>query len=516
MRFLRDWTGPLGIILLAAGFATSQARPAWRLPGSAGMLLGVLVLLVSVYANFDRIRSFFSRRTARYSVNVALMILLVVGIIALVEAVSFRHNWRLDLTENRRHSLSPQTIQLLRTLKGNVSATAFFRTDQPNKRTAEDLLKQYAYYSGGKFSWQVVDPDRNPGLAKRYGVETYGTVVLETKDKEEKVTDAEEEKLTNGLVRVTREGKRTVYVLKGHGERDLTSSERSGLTEAKTAMEKANYQVKDLLMLRDPKVPDDASIVVVPGPKTDLLPPELETLGRFIARGGKVLFMVDPFQSQAAKPFLAKYGIELGDNVIIDISPIGRLFGAGPEIPAVTQYESHPITKGFNVATFFPLTRTVEVAAKPPDGVTVQSLGTTGPESWAETNREEINRGQVKPDPGERRGPLSVAAVATVPATEGEAKEKGAKARVVVFGTSGLATNQFLNVQGNKDFFLNTISWLAEEEDLIAIRPKESRSTPIFLTAQQAKLVFWIPVVGLPGAILVAGVTVVRRHRRSS
>src|SRR5919106_3084144 len=123
------------------------------------------------------------------------MVLLLVAIIGIVEAVSYRHNTRLDLTENKRHSLAPQTIQLLKGLKTDVNAVAFFRSDQPGKRVAEDLFKQYARYSDGKFTWRSVDPDREPGLSRRYGIENYGTIVLETKDKSEKVTDAEEEKL---------------------------------------------------------------------------------------------------------------------------------------------------------------------------------------------------------------------------------------------------------------------------------------------------------------------------------
>ena len=85
-------------------------------------------------------RGVLKRRTTRYGFNSAVMVLLLVGIIGFVEAVSYRHNARLDLTSNKRHSLSPQTIQLLKGLKSEVNAVAFYRSDQPGKRVAEDLL----------------------------------------------------------------------------------------------------------------------------------------------------------------------------------------------------------------------------------------------------------------------------------------------------------------------------------------------------------------------------------------
>jgi ABC-type uncharacterized transport system involved in gliding motility auxiliary subunit len=435
-------------------------------------------------------------------------VLLLLGIIGVVEAISYRHNSRYDLTENKRFSLAPQTIDLLRNLKTEVSAIAFFRTDQPNKRLAEDLLKQYARYSNGKLAWRLVDPDREPGLARRYGVESYGTVVLETKERSEKVLDAEEEKLTNGLVRLTRAGKRVVYVVQGHGEHELANTERPGFSEAKAALERANYEVKPLALARQDKVPDDAAVVIIPGPRTELLQPELDALDKYLGQNGKLLVMVNPsllggVEVEGVRRFLGRYGFDLGDNLVIELNPVGRLFGIGPEVPIIQQYDAHPITRDMaGISTLFPLARTVAGAKTLPAGVNVQPLARTSPESWGETDRASLKAGQVKPDPQDPKGPLTVAAVAT--------KDK---ARIVVLGTSNLAANQFINLQGNRDFFLNAVSWLAEQEDLIAIRPKDSRQTPVFLSSQQAQAVFFVPVILVPGLVLVAGIwTFVRRR----
>jgi len=123
---------------------------------------------------------------------------------------------------------------------------------------------------------------REPALARRYAVESYGTVVLETKTKSEKVLDAEEEKLTNGLVKVTREGKRAIYIVQGHGEHEITNTERSGFSEAKGALERSNYEVKPLVLAREAKVPDDAAVVIEAGPRTDLFAPELDALDAYL------------------------------------------------------------------------------------------------------------------------------------------------------------------------------------------------------------------------------------------
>ena len=506
IRRLLDWGGYLGILVVGFGAILPFVRPEWIRYRWTIIAVGIVLVLASLLARVEDYRSFFGRRSMRYGLNTAIAVALILGATVVVQALSFRHSARWDLTENKRYSLSPQTIQLLGGLKTDVNAVAFFRSDQPGKRVAEDLLKQYAKYSNGKFTWKSADPDREPGLARRYGIESYGTIVLETKTKSEKVLDAEEEKLTNGLVKVTREGKRIVYVIQGHGEADLASSDRPGFSEAKSAMEKANYDVKPLVLARAGKVPDDATVVILPGPRNDLFPPELDALDAYLGRGGKVLAMVNPFQNEGLKKHLVKYGFQLGDDLVVEQNPIGRLFGIGPEVPIIQQYESHPITRDLaGITTLFPLTRSITALKTPPKGVNVQALARTSPESWGETNRADLQRGVAQPDPQDPKGPLTVAAVATID-----------KARMVVYGTSNIAANQFLNIQGNRDFFLNTVSWLAEEEDQISVRPKDVKQTPVFLTSNQAQAVLFLPIIVLPGLVLIGGIIAVVRRRAAN
>jgi ABC-type uncharacterized transport system involved in gliding motility auxiliary subunit len=411
-----------------------------------------------------------------------------------------------------------------------VQVTTFYRLDQPDRRAAEDLLRQYADLST-KFRFQVVDPDRNPGLAKRYGITTYGTTVLETKDKEEKITEVDEEHLTNGLVKLLREGKRTIYFLKGHGESELDDGSRNGYRQAKEALEKANYQVKELLLLRETRVPEGAAVLVISGPKRDLVESELKAVQAFVEQGGKLLVQLDPFSAPSLKEFLGRYGIMVGNDVIVD--QYSRVLGGDYLMPVVSKYYSHPITRDFTLASLFPYARSVDAVEKSPQGVTVQKLGETGPGSWAETDRGELNRGRLTFDKGkDRQGPVPVGVVATIDVkkateTSTEEKKKTEKekeaekqsatkpARLVVYGNSVFASNNFLSFSGNRDLFLNSISWLAEEEDQISIRPREAKSTPIFLTAMQGRLAFWLPVVVLPALLLISGTSVVLRRRRS-
>jgi ABC-type uncharacterized transport system involved in gliding motility auxiliary subunit len=553
---LKRWVFPAAVVCLVASLAVWRLVPWLTRFRWALLIAGGLLLLVSVVLNAGSLRAASGRRAARYGAGAAVLIVLALGAAVLANALSVRHNARWDLTENRRQSLSPQSMKVLGSLPGPVEAIAFFRSDTPGRRTAEDLLKLYASYSNGKFTWRMEDPDRSPGLAQRYGVDTYGTVILEGRDKatdkaaakSEKVLDADEERITNALLKLTRDGKRVIYLLRGHGESDPASTERPGFSQAKEQMEKANYEVKELTLARDPSVPADAAIIIVAGPKTDLLPPELVALDGFIARGGKAFFMLAPFQADGLRKYLARYGFEVGDDLVVELNPIGRAFGLGPEVPVVTQYEPHPITRDLGgLMTLFPLSRSIDVTKAPPKGTTVQALARTSAQSWGETDKNALQRGEAKPDPQDKRGPLPVAAVATIDAAPpapgaatpaapsgtdaksppvadakvakdgdaADAAKKPAKARLVVIGTANLAANQFLGAQGNRDFFLNVVSWLAEDESQISVRARDAKSNPIVLSPPQAELVLWLPVAILPGAVVVAGIFALVSRRRS-
>ena len=529
MSLLKRWGMSAAIVFLLGAAALALFVP-WltRLRWALVIAAGVLIIATAA-ANWREGASFLGRRGTRYGASAALLVVLALGIVVMANAVSLRYSARWDLTENKRHSLASQTVKVLQGLKTPVEVIAFFRSDQPGKRVAEDLLKQYASASKGKLTHRMEDPDRSPGLAKRLGVESYGTLVLQSGEKSEKVLDAEEERLTNALVKVTRSGKRIVYVLKGHGEREIGNTERPGLSRAKDELEKVNYEVKDLVLARDPKVPADASVLIIAGPRTDLFPQELEAIDAYLTRGGKVFFMADPFQAEGLAKYLTKYGITLGNDVVIELSPIGRLFGVGPEVPVINQYEQHPITKDLGgVMTLFPITRSVQLSKAQVRGVAPQVLARSSQQSWGETDRAGLQRGEVKPDANDTPGPVPVAAVVTLDvlpgagaksegATEAGAKAEDqmpAKARIVVVGTSNLATNQFLGAQGNRDFFLNVVSWLADEADQVAVRPRDTRQNPIFISEAQSQAVLWLSLLVLPGAVMVCGIFVVVSRRR--
>ncbi|MBI4720776.1 MAG: hypothetical protein HY770_06075, partial [Chitinivibrionia bacterium] len=111
--------------------------------------------------------------------------------------------------------------------------------------------------------------------------------------------------------------------------------------------------------------------------------------------------------------------------------------------------------------------------------------------------------------------PVPLAAISAQKAPAGsETGDAGAGGKLVLFGDSDFAANASFRVSGNADFFMNTIHFLAEEKDLIAIRPKQGLGDRIFLTASQGRLVFLLSVILLPLSIITFGSALFLRRRR--
>lgn len=453
------------------------------------------------------------RRSTRYGMNVGVFVIIVLGILVVIELFSKeRFHAQIDTTKNRRYSLAPQTIKVLENLREPVKIYAFYQEADPGRTSAEDLLNLYKTRSGKKIDWEFVDPDRYPLKAQQYKVNTYNSLVLERGDRFEKVYLAEEEKITNALIKLTREEKKIVYMIQGHGEHGLDNVQKDGYSEVKKAMEGEHYEVKPLFLAREAKVPSDATVVVLGGPQRELQPEEWTALKAYVEEGGKLMMLLDPMTGQGAKEFLSRYGILLEDDIVVDRA--SRLLGGDYLVPPIVEYETHPITRDFRQSpylVYLPMARSVRVAEKTPENVTAEILAKTGPGSWGERDLERLKRGEAELNEEDIQGPVSVAAVASVKTQE--AKKTG---RILVIGDSDFVSNGAIDPSrsGNQDFFLNGLNWLAEQEDLVSIRPKSAPSRPVMLKPGQWTLIFLCVVVAFPLLILGTGIVVVWQRRR--
>ncbi len=514
--------GLLGLLFLAFGFGGTMLVGLTDPYVLVNLVAGAGLVLASLTFGLEGVRTAVGQRSTRYGAGAVVYTLLFVALVAGLNYVSTRRHHRWDLTEAGVYTLSPQSKKVVESLEQDLKMTAFVEAGISPQ--LETLLGSYKYAAPSRVSYRLVDPDKEPALVEQMKITTAPSVHLQVGQESFVVTQPTEETITNGIIRVSRAGKKIVYFTEGFGEPSIQDQQDPrGFSEAKLRLEQENYEVKPLLLPSVEQIPEDADAVVLAGPTRPLTDTATAALDAYLKRGGHLFVMLGPRNDgERIGKLLADWGARLGNDIVIDREV--RLL-EGPRlgvVPITKTYGAHPITEGFRDFTIFPQTRTVEPAAEGKKGVQAATLVRTSPSSWAETNVEQLFTQQTANLDGEdKRGPLSIAVAATAKLSEmgitppapanGKAREE---ARLVVFGTPMFAENQQL-VQSrlNGDLFLNAIGWLVGQEELVSIRSRSIRASRAELTAAQSVQVFYLSVLIIPEFLIAFGIAVWWRRR---
>ncbi len=523
LKRLLGLLGWLGVALVFASVAIRNLRPEWGWWYGLA-IAGLVCVLLYVLSQWREIARDFSGRQARYGTLAGASVLVVLAILAAINYLAERHNKRWDLTAASQYSLSEQTKKVLQGLTKPVKATVFARTEDFERFRSR--LEEYQYVSK-QLQVEYIDPEKRPTLADKLKENALGTVVLEYDGRVQRVTSEAEQDLTNGLIKVVQGKQPKVYFVTGHGERDLNGSDGAGYGGIADQLKSDNFLTEPLVLLQQ-DIPADAAVVVVAGPKSDLLEPEIAKLKAYLAKGGKVMVLIDPPVNAEAPPLanlialLKDWSVEVGNNAILD--PMSQLRGTQADVPVAAQYPYHQITNTFRLLTAYPYTRSVKPIEGAPSGRTATSFVMSGRNSWAESDLKTLTtKGEAAPefDKGDVQGPISMAVAVSAPvegaapppADEKDANPNKPETRLVVVGDSDFAANSVAGIPGNQDMFLNMVNWLAQQENLISVRPRNPEDRRITLTGGQDRMIAWFTMVILPGLVFLAGIQTWWRRR---
>lgn len=508
---LSGWLG-LGAALAGGGLVVVAPEQTGWITALEGAAFVLLVVFFVVY--FEAFKSLSRRRATRFGANSLLMVALVLGILGVLNFLVSRQTWRVDLTETGRYTLSPETARVLDSLKRAVKITAFFQEGAPSRAKAKDLFEQYRVRAR-TITYEIIDPDKQPAVAKKYGVTQYDTVVFESGSQVTTVRNPTEAELTNAVIRVSRDERHTVVFVEGHGEHRLDDADKAGYANAKAMLEKQGYVVRSILLMQEGRLPAETSAVVVAGPAKPFFPQERQVLESYLASGGQLLLLLEPRTETGLEPLLSAWGVVLRQDFVID--RLSRLFGGDYTIPIVTSYAPHEITRDLRLATFFPMARSLafDQAKAPSADWTPLAMTSPAPNSWAETDAAAwASSGSARYDPkDDQSGPITIGAALTRKAGP-EQHDTAARTRLVVFGDADFASNGYIAFSGNSDLFLAVVNWLVQHGDQVVIPPREPRTSLLLLSAGQGRILFVLSLGVVPALVFGAGLIVWWRRRR--
>jgi ABC-type uncharacterized transport system involved in gliding motility auxiliary subunit len=538
LRKIVNGLGNVGFVLLLAGLLYYIVNGVWDWKTGVGVYGGGGLIVAYAILNLEKIRETLGSQKGRMGTTALVTLILAVSILVLLNFLNFRHHKRVDLTEGGLHSLSAQTEQILENLEQQIEVVGFFQ-DPTEAAQFQETIQEY-HYLNTKLEFEIVDPQKEPGKVGRYQISRDGQVVVASSTKQELVDDPTEEKITNAIIKVTRDLEKVIYFLTGHGERDITDTGDEGYSTAKESIEKQNYRVESYNLALENIVPENASAIISVGPTTDFFPNEIELLDRYLASGGKFFLLVDAGSDFEMNEFLGKYGVSITDDFVVDATGVGQLFGYGAAAPLAAEYPDHQITEDLRgTMTLYPMARSVQTTTSSLE-YEPKELVQTSARSWGESDptgeRVAFDEGLDEP------GPLALAVVATkaIPEEEPAVLEEDSgevemestetsgdevlsesedprassrESRLAVFGDADFASNAFMDISANGDLFLNVVSWLAEDAELISVRAKDPEVRSIAITAAESKLIFLATVVFFPLAALVFGAAIWFRRR---
>jgi ABC-type uncharacterized transport system involved in gliding motility auxiliary subunit len=480
------------------------------------LAIGVLCVLSFGLLDPQRLQSWLGSRQMRYGLNVLIMTIALLGILVAVNYIVYRLAERqtlwVDLTEDKSNSLAPETLRTLQVLSGPVEARAYFTASSYSWESTLTLLDKYKSSSGGKFTYQRIDPDANPVMAEKDKVSADATIILAAGERTEIVTTLSEQQLTTALIRLENPGENIVYFLTGHGEAKTDATGDGDISQVATALKAKSYKTETLDLRESGSVPEGAKALIIVGPKQPLLSTELTAVKDFLAAGGSLILMENPYPLTRMTPetdILAQYlasdwGVTFQNDIIID-----TITGV-PLIAIASGGEASTITGTISSYIIFPSVQSILLKPDSNGNLTQSHLvtvGDMGQGTWGEMDIAQIGDFTMAEsttatfDPAvDHAPPLTVAITAENTATG---------ARMVVFGDEDFAENQYVTAYSNRDLLTNAIDWATRQEKLIELTPRQTTNRILLPPEVWVKnAIIVTSAILLPACFLVVGLIV--------
>lgn len=468
------------------------------------------------------------------TLNTGAALLLAAGVVLMINYLSYRHYYRIDLSSTQRYALSPKTTALLESLDKPVNITVFFQPGNVLYEDIHNLLREYQLYSK-QLNIQWVNPDRDPArieeIAAKYNITELNVVVFEHNGRSDYVRRDDiaqidessgvdkivsfrgEQAFSSAIQGVVQETAPKVYFLTGHGECDLENfDQRTGYSSIRQMIENDNMDVHTLELSMDKQIPEDCAVLIVAGTAQRMSETEADMIAVWIRHSGRLMILADAGRTSGLEPMLLDWGVRVDGRLVVDIQ--NTMTGLDVVFYPNSQ---HPSTKALGKvkSSFYrpclvePYTTESNTADRPQ----VTPLAASSSKSWLES-RPNQTPPTFDTNTGDRLGPVSMAVAVEKGATDGLLDMQIRPARIIVFGDSGFISNSGLLGGGNASLFLSTLNWLTDREQLMEIAPRPVGDTRLKLTRSDTQLLFWSMVGGIPATAAFLGLILWLRRRK--
>jgi ABC-type uncharacterized transport system involved in gliding motility auxiliary subunit len=448
---------------------------------------------------------------SRLQLNIQKVIFLLLFIcsIGMLAWLTNHYTYQIDLTANKRHSLSSSSIQLLNVLDKDITVHAY-TTDGVTQKAIKEIIDRYQQVKSD-FNLRLLNPDIDIAEAQQDGIVMNKpfAFVIYYNNRMEHINSLSEQAISNALLRLNRRDNQQVVFLSGHGERNINGDDNRAYATLNRQLTEMGFNLQVVNLLEQP-LPDNTKLLVIAAPENNYLAGEINQLEKHINNGGNLLWLADPGELQGLDKLATSLGLQLQNGVIVDNNTDLRqtLNIQHPAIIPVTEYFPHIITNTMRYNTLFPLARGISPLTNENtvNNWQAEALFSSYGKSWSETGglTEEV---KFDSSAGDIAGPITIA-VALHRANQNTGKsssEKNQTQRIVVVGDSDFLSDSYLGAGANLNLGLNIFNWLIGDDDFVSVEVKPSADTKLELNDSQLIIIGFGFFLVLPLLLLITG-----------
>ncbi len=496
----------IDVLLVIASISLWIAAPEFKTLNMSIMVFALSLACLLAFMRMSYLKIYVKSAYFKTVLYHVINVFLVASILGVINYLGNKNFKEFDITIQQRNSLTDQSLKVLEIVKTPLKFTVYSRREDWGGIL--NVLKLYRA-ANQNIQTEAIDTDVRPDLVKEKNISQNGTVIISYKNKETIFTITDELSVTNALLKALRDSQINLYFTTGHQELRCDDKTNEGISNLCEKLETQNYHIKNLdLALAD--IPKDATAIFILGPTSGFLPEETKKLQSYLAAGGSVFLALAPSFKVAmydnlnnlAKPF----GLSLGKDIVID--RLSTIQGAEATIPIVSKYSpDHAITAGFNLRTVFPLSASVNTI-EGNDSAELLAFTSDFPGSWAETDLKAVTTGRADYKEGiDQKGPIGLLGI-------GEQVGDGARgSRFILLGSSSFLINAYQGQAGNTTLFLNSVSWMVDDEGIISFNRPGIEEYPVILSANHLQMIFVISILFVPIIFFGAAIFIYRRRR---
>lgn len=444
--------------------------------------------------------------------NSAVMLILILIFAGLLAWLSTRYPLVLDWTRSGTHTLSDASKEVLALMTDEIEITAYAREDQELRTAIEKIVNRYQRIKPD-IVLHFVNPDAVPDEVRNLGITVDGELIVRYRQRSEHIKSGNEEEFTNALHRLLRGKQHWLSFIEGHGERKPLGEANHDLGQWVNHLKGSGYHAQPINLGEVQAIPDNTKILVIAGPRVDILPGEVALIDNYLSNGGNLLWLLDPGTLRGLESIADSLNIQIPEGVIIDFA--GRLIGVNdPTITLATpsMYANHSALQGLDFTTLFPTITSIDLVDKD-SGWQIAELIETGDHTWQETGELE---GEVNFDKEvEKAGPLTIALALERDLVSDAEDTVTGQQRIVVIGDGDFLSNAYLANGGNLELGMRVINWLSNDDEIINIPPRIKEDTSLeFSTAASLMIGFGFLIV-LPLVFITCGIIIWWRRKKS-